>query len=111
MEPVLQLSRYLIGQPSHLSIIPRCQKEGFQPTVKPQIQEEQCILCLYHGTMEQLFTLADLLEGSSQFAHQVYMYFVDVEKACILVPKESLVGVGMGALCTGAAATRRLVHV
>lgn len=61
--------------------------------------------------MDQLFTLAGLLEGSSQFAHQVYMYFVDLEKACILVPKESLVGGGTGALGTGAAATRQLVPV
>ena len=33
------------------------------------------------GTVDKLFTLAKILEGSWEFAHPVYMCFVDLEKA------------------------------
>lgn len=41
------------------------------------------------GTVDQLFTLADLLEVSWKFAHPVFMCFVDLEKAYKHVPTGS----------------------
>jgi len=51
------------------------------PIVEPQLQEEQCGFRPGRGTVDQLFTLVGLLGGSWEFAHPVYMYFVDLEKA------------------------------
>jgi len=47
---------------------------------EPQLQV-QCGFCPGLGTVDQLFTLARLLEGSWKFGHPIYMYFVDLEKA------------------------------
>ncbi|TWW54834.1 hypothetical protein D4764_0259720, partial [Takifugu flavidus] len=47
--------------------------------VEPLIEEEQC--GFHRGTMDQLFTLAGVLEGSWGFAQPVHMCFVDLEKA------------------------------
>ncbi|KAK3508064.1 hypothetical protein QTP70_012241 [Hemibagrus guttatus] len=77
--------------------------------VKPWIQEEQCGFCPSHGTLDQLYTLHRVLEGSWEFAQPVksrllgsrfaqpvlpnrhpllpYMCFVDLEKAFIRVPR------------------------
>ncbi|KAK3525266.1 hypothetical protein QTP86_024908, partial [Hemibagrus guttatus] len=49
--------------------------------VKPRIQEEQCGFCPSHGTLDQLYTLHRVLEGSWEFAQPVHMCFVDLEKA------------------------------
>ncbi|KAK3517314.1 hypothetical protein QTP70_002959 [Hemibagrus guttatus] len=57
-----------------------------RPLVKPQIQEEQCGFCPSHGTLDQLYTLHRVLEGSWEFAHPVHMCFVDLEKAFDCVP-------------------------
>ena len=52
-----------------------------QLLVEPRIQEEQSDFCLGHGTLDQLYTLAWLLEGAWDFAEPDHMCFVDVEKA------------------------------
>uniref|UniRef100_A0AAR2JQE7 Reverse transcriptase domain-containing protein n=1 Tax=Pygocentrus nattereri TaxID=42514 RepID=A0AAR2JQE7_PYGNA len=55
--------------------------------VEPQIQEEQCGFRPGRGTLDQLFTLSRILEGSWEFAQPVHMCFVDLEKAFDCVPR------------------------
>ncbi|KAK3527908.1 hypothetical protein QTP86_011240 [Hemibagrus guttatus] len=49
--------------------------------VEPWIQEEQCSFRPSRGTLDQLYTLHRVLEGSWEFAQPVHMCFVDLEKA------------------------------
>ncbi|KAK3543929.1 hypothetical protein QTP70_031842 [Hemibagrus guttatus] len=57
-----------------------------RPLVKTWIQEEQCGFRPSHGTLDQLYTLHRVLEGSWEFAQPVHMCFVDLEKAFNRVP-------------------------
>ena len=59
----------------------RMLKRRLWPSVAPRIQEEQCGFCPGLGIVEQLFTPEWILEGSWEFAHPVYMWFVELEKA------------------------------
>ncbi|KAK3518362.1 hypothetical protein QTP86_018292, partial [Hemibagrus guttatus] len=52
-----------------------------RPLVEPQIQEEQCGFRPSRGTLDQLYTLHRLLEGSWEFAQPVHMCFVDLVNA------------------------------
>ncbi|KAK3511772.1 hypothetical protein QTP70_021807 [Hemibagrus guttatus] len=52
-----------------------------RPLVEPRIQEEQCGFRPSRGTLDQLYTLHRVLEGSWEFAQPVHMCFVDLEKA------------------------------
>ena len=58
--------------------------------VEPQIEEEQCGFCPGRGIMDQLFTLTRILEGAWEYAHPVYMSFVDLEMVYDRVPPEKL---------------------
>ncbi|KAK3541996.1 hypothetical protein QTP86_009836 [Hemibagrus guttatus] len=49
-------------------------------------REEQCGFRPSHGTLDQLYTLHRVLEGSWEFAQPVHMCFVDLEKAFDRVP-------------------------
>ncbi|KAK3522624.1 hypothetical protein QTP86_028195 [Hemibagrus guttatus] len=57
-----------------------------RPLVEPQIQEEQCGFRPSRVTLDQLYTLCRVLEGSWEFAQPVHMCFVDLEKAFHRVP-------------------------
>ncbi|KAK3559901.1 hypothetical protein QTP86_026426 [Hemibagrus guttatus] len=57
-----------------------------RPLVEPRIQEEQCGFQPSRGTLDQLYTLHRVLEGSWEFAQPVHMCFVDLEKAFDRVP-------------------------
>ncbi|KAK3508160.1 hypothetical protein QTP70_015359, partial [Hemibagrus guttatus] len=58
-----------------------------RPLVEPRIQEEQCSFRPNRGTLDQLYTLHRVLEGSWEFAQPVHMCFVDLEKAFDHVPR------------------------
>ncbi|KAK3506058.1 hypothetical protein QTP70_002984 [Hemibagrus guttatus] len=58
-----------------------------RPLVEPRIQEEQCGFRPSRGTLDQLYTLHRVLEGSWEFAQPVHMCFVDLEKAFDHVPR------------------------
>uniref|UniRef100_A0AAQ4RS36 Reverse transcriptase domain-containing protein n=1 Tax=Gasterosteus aculeatus aculeatus TaxID=481459 RepID=A0AAQ4RS36_GASAC len=61
-----------------------------RPIVEPRIEEEQCGFRPGRGTTDQLFTLSRIIEGAWEYAHPVYMCFVDLEKPCDRVPREKL---------------------
>ncbi|XDV17602.1 hypothetical protein PO909_023436 [Leuciscus waleckii] len=61
-----------------------------RPIVEPRIQEEQCGFRPGRGTLDQLYTLSRVLEGSSEFAQPIHMCFVDLEKAFDCVPRSIL---------------------
>jgi len=65
-----------------------------QPIVEPWIQEEQCGFRPGRGTLDQLFTLYRVLEGSWEFAQPIHMCFEDLEKAFNCVGS-----MGSGVLC------------
>ncbi|KAK3516473.1 hypothetical protein QTP70_016707, partial [Hemibagrus guttatus] len=58
-----------------------------RPLVEPRIQEEQCGFRPSRGTLDQLYTLHRVLEGSWKFAQPVHMCFVDLKKAFDRVPR------------------------
>ncbi|KAK3533936.1 hypothetical protein QTP70_034935, partial [Hemibagrus guttatus] len=58
-----------------------------RPLVEPWIQEEQCGFRPSRGTLDQLYTLHRVLEGTWEFAQPVHMCFVDLEKAFDCVPR------------------------
>ncbi|KAK3535602.1 hypothetical protein QTP70_017140 [Hemibagrus guttatus] len=65
----------------------RVLERRIQPLVEPRIQEEQCGFRPSRGTLDQLYTLHRVLEGSWEFAQPVHMCFVDLEKAFDRVPR------------------------
>jgi hypothetical protein len=71
----------------------RVLERRIRPIVEPRIQEEQCGFRPGRGTLDQLYTLHRVLEGSWEFAQPVHMCFVDLEKAFDCVPRGALWGV------------------
>ena len=65
----------------------RVLERRIRPIVEPWIQEEQCGFRPGRGTLDQLYTLRRVLEGSWEFAQPVHMCFVDLEKAFDRVPR------------------------
>ena len=68
----------------------RVLERRIRPIVEPRIQEEQCGFRPGRGTLDQLYTLSRVLEGSWEFAQPVHMCFVDLEKAFDRVPRDIL---------------------
>ena len=65
----------------------RVLERRIRPIVEPRIQEEQCGFRPGRGTLDQLYTLHRVLEGSWEFAQPIHMCFVDLEKAFDCVPR------------------------
>uniref|UniRef100_A0AAY5KH73 Reverse transcriptase domain-containing protein n=1 Tax=Esox lucius TaxID=8010 RepID=A0AAY5KH73_ESOLU len=65
----------------------RVLERRIRPIVEPRIQEEQCGFRPGRGTLDQLYTLYGVLEGSWEFAQPIHMCFVDLEKAFDCVPR------------------------
>ncbi|KAK3545445.1 hypothetical protein QTP70_007702 [Hemibagrus guttatus] len=65
----------------------RVLERRIRPLVEPRIQEEQCSFRPGRGTLDQLYTLHRVLDGSWEFAQPVHMCFVDLEKAFDRVPR------------------------
>ncbi len=65
----------------------RVLERRIRPIVEPRIQEEQCGFRPGGGTLDQLYTLSRMLEGSWEFAQPIHMCFVDLEKAFDCVPR------------------------
>ncbi len=62
----------------------RVLERSIRPIVEPRIQEEQCGFRPGRGTLDQLYTLSRVLEGSWEFAQPIHM---DLEKAFDCVPR------------------------
>lgn len=82
LEGVFQLSGDYASQSNWESLCQSAEGESTQLE-----EEEQCDFCPRHGTVGQLFTLARILERAWEIAYQVYMCFVDLEKAYDRVPQ------------------------
>uniref|UniRef100_A0AAY5JXR8 Reverse transcriptase domain-containing protein n=1 Tax=Esox lucius TaxID=8010 RepID=A0AAY5JXR8_ESOLU len=65
----------------------RVLERRIRPIVEPRIQEEQCGFRPGRGTLDQLYTLYRVMEGSWEFAQSIHMCFVDLEKAFDCVPR------------------------
>ena len=74
----------ILGLPG--KVYSRVLEKRIRPIVEPRIQEEQCGFRPGCRTLDQLYTLHRVLEGSWEFAQPVHMCFVDLEKAFDHVP-------------------------
>ena len=66
---------------SNLKVFSRLLERRVWLLVEPWIQEEQCGFHPGCETLDQLYTVARILEWAWEFAVTVYMFFVDLEKA------------------------------
>ncbi len=85
-EGVLQLQGdTLLSLPG--KVYARVLERRIRPIIEPRIQEEQCGFRPGRGTLDQLYTLSRVLEGSCEFAQPIHMCFVDLKKAFDCVPR------------------------
>ncbi|XP_008277301.1 DNA (cytosine-5)-methyltransferase 3B-like [Stegastes partitus] len=71
----------------------RVLERRIRPIVEPRILEEQSGFRPSRSTLDQLYTLHRVLEGSWEFAQPVHLCFVDLEKVFDCVPRGVLWGV------------------
>ncbi|CAF3333272.1 unnamed protein product [Rotaria sp. Silwood2] len=58
--------------------------------VEPQLQENQCGFRAGRSTIDQIFTLQQIIEKSWEFAKPVYSLFIDLGKAYDRIPRDLL---------------------
>ena len=68
----------------------KCLEWRCREIVESQLEDAQFGFRPGRGTMDQIFALQQIFEKSWEYAKDVYVWFVDLEKAYDRVPKDEM---------------------